>query len=96
MSGWAWTSWAAIASMFFGTFSKPGGGQAVPAVTASGQAAGGTLGQCPRVQQHPDGGVPEQVKVAGRPQANLGRDAEHLRVHDCEVVARQELIDQQL
>lgn len=32
----------------------------------------------------------------GRPQAHLRRDAEHLRVHDREVVAGQELIDQQL
>ena len=68
----------------------------VPVITASSHPAGSTLGKCPQVQQHPDGGMPEHVNVAGRPQANLGRDTEHLRVHDCEVVARQELIDRQL
>ena len=57
----------------------------VAAITTSRQAAGGT-----RVRQQPDGGVPEQVKVAGRLQADLGRNAEHLRVHDGEVIARLE------
>jgi hypothetical protein len=76
-------------------YPERGGGLLVPVITASSQATGGTLGKCPQLQQRPDEGVPEQVNVASRPQARLGRDTEHLRVHNCELVPWQELIDQQ-
>ena len=66
-------------------FDPERGGNVVAGITTSRQAAGGT-----QVRQQPDGGVPEQVKVAGRLQADLRRNAEHLRVHDGEVIARLE------